>query len=162
MRNMLGFGSALLAGFLCAAPVAAQTDLTTSPPVGTCRPVTGQAEIDGVLQPIAGLACLQPDGTWQIVQNVDGSWVVPSDDYAYYYAPWYWSGPWYWGPIVVGGSATFVFVDRFHHFHRFDHLQLTFHRTTTIVRGGLSSPHPSGASRMWGGMGGMGGGFRRR
>jgi surface antigen len=142
MRNHLGLGTALFVGFLCAAPDVAQADVTTtSPPVGTCREVTGQAEIDGVRQSISGLACLRQDGIWQIVQN----WVIPSDDYAYYYGPGYRNGPWYWGHITVGGGTSFVFVDRFHHFHHFDHVKLTFHGNTTAVRGGWGGPHPTGS-----------------
>jgi surface antigen len=161
MRNISGLGAVLVAGLLCAAPAAAQIDTTTSPPVGTCRQVTGQAEIDGTIQPISGLACLQPDGTWQIVQNLDGSWVVPAEDYTAYYGPGYAYGPWYWGAIVVGGGATFVFVDHFHHFHHFSHVNVVFHGNTTAVRGTWGGPHPTGHPGMWsGGMGG--GGFHRR
>lgn len=155
---------------LCALPAAAQDETSdVSTPGGTCRQVTGQAEIDGVMQPISGLACLQADGTWQLVQNLDGSWVIPESDYAYYYGP-----SWYWVPgVVVGVGASFVFVDHFHHFHHFDHdhmhvmfhgntmpMRGAFHGNTMHVRGGWGGPHAWGSPHEWGGTGG-GGGFHR-
>lgn len=168
MRTIVGLETALVAGMLCAAPAAAQDEASTSsPPLGTCRQVTGQAEIDGVMQPISGLACLQSDGTWQIVQNMDGNWGIPESDYAYYYG----YGPWYWGPpVVFGAGASFVFIDRFHHFHHFDHfhfhhfdnghMHVTFRGNPAFVRGGWGGPHAWGSPHGWGGMGG-GGGFHR-
>ncbi|WP_206998733.1 hypothetical protein [Trinickia mobilis] len=165
MRNTFGLGTALIAGALCAVPAAAQDAAdTSSPPVGTCRQVTGQAEIDGTMQQISGLACLQPNGTWQIVQNLDGSWVIPESDYASYYGPSYWGGPWYWGPpVVFGVGGSFVFVDHFHHFHHFDrdHMHVAFHGNHMGMRGGWGGPHAWGSPHGWGGMGG-GGGFHRR
>lgn len=39
-----------------------------APRVGqTCREYHGQTTIDGRQQPTSGTACLQPDGTWRIV-----------------------------------------------------------------------------------------------
>ncbi|QCP49950.1 hypothetical protein FAZ95_12640 [Trinickia violacea] len=175
MRNTFGLGTALVAGVLCAVPAAAQDAATTSsPPVGTCRPVTGQVDIDGTTQQISGLACLQADGTWQIVQNLDGSWVIPESDYAYYYGPYYYS-PWYWVPgVVVGVGASFVFVDHFHHFHHFDHdhMHIVFHGNTMHMhgvfrgnmmqtRGGWGGPHAWGSPHGWAGAGAGSGGFHR-
>jgi surface antigen len=159
MRNTFGLGAALVAGMLCAVPAAAQdgTDVS-SYPVGTCRQVLGQADIDGTTQPVSGLACLQPDGTWQFVQNLDGSWVIPESDYAYYY------GSWYWGPPILFG-ASFVLVDRFHHFHHFDHfhdhVHVVFHGSVMHVRGGWGGPHAWGSPHGWAGMGAGSGGFHR-
>ncbi|OKA43341.1 hypothetical protein BH759_17545 [Ralstonia solanacearum] len=76
-------------------------------PVGTCRPMMGQTEIDGVVQQVTGTACLQPDGTWQMA---DGTAV------AYTGPPYYVDDTWYWAPAgVVFGSV--IFIDRFHHAH---------------------------------------------
>ncbi len=94
-----------------------------------CQNVVGQAEIDGTQQQISGLACRQPDGTWQIQQAPDGSGAAvypgPYDpDYAYGYDSSYpYPYPGYWGPpIAFGIGASFVFVDRFNHFHRINHI----------------------------------------
>jgi len=115
MCNVLRLGPALFAGLVCAAPVAAQT--YEGPPIdsSTCRDVSGQAEIDGIMQPYTGRACRQPNGTWVFVNGYGQSWVMP--DYAYDYEPWYF-GP----PVLFGGG--FIFFDEFHrhhHHHRFDH-----------------------------------------
>jgi surface antigen len=169
MRNILGIGTALVAGFGCAAPVASQTAAYDAQPpeAAPCRDIAGQAEIDGVMQPIVGRACLQPDGTWRIAQ--DSGAVVAAPVLAYpYYGPWYW-GPWYWGPPVVGVGASFVFVDRFHHFHHRDHDRFGRpDRGLPGLGGGFRGPgtvHDPGGMHGFGGMhgaGGMpGGGFRR-
>ncbi|MFV8670082.1 hypothetical protein ACNRC9_13850 [Ralstonia pseudosolanacearum] len=80
-------------------------------PVGTCRPMVGQAEIDGVMQQVSGTACLQPDGTWQMA---DGTTV------AYAGPPYFVDDTWYWAPGgVVFGSV--IFIDRFHHAHHMHH-----------------------------------------
>ena len=118
MCNEFRLGLALLAGLVCVAPVAAQT--YAGPPIdtSTCRDVSGQAEVDGVMQPLTALACQQPDGTWVFVPGDDESWAVPG--YAYSYEPYSYE-PWYWGPVGFGGA--FVFFDEFHrhHHHHFDH-----------------------------------------
>lgn len=82
-----------------------------------CRAVVAQADIDGTAQQIVGRACLQGDGTWQIVQSADGSvlW-YPVAAYPY-------DDAWYWGPpVFIGAGVSFIFVDRFHRFHHFDHV----------------------------------------
>ncbi|ASV99650.1 hypothetical protein [Paraburkholderia aromaticivorans] len=154
------FGSRLLRGFAslcccaaCAAPLEAHADALAMD-VSTCRFVVGQAEIDGVMQEISGRACLQPDGTWQIVED-DAAAQALADGSLYYYDPWYW-GP----PVVFGVGVAFVFVDRFHHFHHMDHVRYLH---------GLHGPYGAGhgASRggppthTWGGMSRGGGGMRR-
>ena len=106
----------LLAGLGSSVTVSAQIYDELPAPVDStrCRAVIGQAEIDGTVQQIVGRACQQSDGTWQIVQNPDGSVLWYSVD-AYPYPD-----RWYWGPTVfVGVGTAFVFVDRFHRFHRF-------------------------------------------
>src|SRR5258708_3318940 len=113
MCNVVRLGPALLAGLVCVAPVAAQT--YEGPPIdtSTCRDVSGQAEIDGVMPPFTARACQQPYGTWVFVPGDDQSLAVPG--YAYSFEPWY------WGPVGFGGS--FVFFDEFHRrqHHHFDH-----------------------------------------
>ncbi|WP_154678051.1 hypothetical protein [Paraburkholderia nodosa] len=115
MCNVLRLGPALLAGLVCSAPVAAQTYEGQPIDSSTCRDVTGQTEIDGIIQPYTGRACRQPDGNWVFVNGYGPSWVMP--DYAYNYEPWYF-GP----PVFLSGG--FVFFDDFHrhhHHHHFDH-----------------------------------------
>ncbi|HWT35036.1 MAG TPA: hypothetical protein VN289_02080 [Paraburkholderia sp.] len=145
MRTFTGLGATLCVCAGCAAlaspPVAAQ-----EPPddQATCRNVVGQAEIDGTMQQISGLACRQPDGTWQIEQGSDAVvYTIPA--YPYY-------DPWYWGPpvaVVVGTS--FVFVDRFHHVHHLNHVHWG--------RAGGMTGRGAGGMHTWNGMGG--GGHRR-
>jgi surface antigen len=140
---------------VCAAPVEAQTDANapgdTQP---TCRLVAGQAEIDGVMQQITGRACLQPDGTWQIVEDDAGAQYL-ADGPVYYYDPWYW-GP----PVVFAAGVSFVFIDRFHHHHHMDHVHYVHGVSGMgghgVWHGGASSMH------MWSGVShGSGGGMHR-
>lgn len=143
--------SSLAVGF--APRAAAQTSPDAQATAPTCRPVTGQAEIDGAMQQISGWACRQPDGTWQIMQdNGGGADLYPATAYPYPYAYY---DPWFWGaPVVFGVGASFVFVDRFHHFHPMGHMRFNH-------PGGV--PHSPAASR--GGFGGgprFGGGMMRR
>jgi surface antigen len=159
MRSLLAVNA--LAGLLmaCSAPVASQQvndvlNVTNAAPP-PCRMVTGTADIDGTPQQISGLACLQPDGTWQIVQGDGDTLVYPV---AWPDVPDTYAGPWYgwWPPVFVGGS--FVFVDHFHHFHHMDHVypgRGGMHPTSG-VHGGF---HGGGA--VWSGMGSMSGGHHR-
>ncbi|CAM2172614.1 Surface antigen [Paraburkholderia sacchari] len=114
-----------------------------------CRAIIGQAEIDGVAHQIVGRACQQSDGTWQFVQNPDGSvlW-YPVDAYPY-------PDPWYWGPTVfVGVGATFIFVDRFHHFHHFDRFRPVDRPRfgAPMGMGFHHAPFPAGGMHGFGGM----------
>jgi surface antigen len=87
-----------------------------SAPIGSCRAVEGQAVIDGQTQQTVGRACLQPDGTWQFVRGLNGDAVFyPVSAYPY-------SDPWYYGPPLLLG-ASFIFIDRFHHSHYFNHFR---------------------------------------
>ncbi len=156
MRTFIGLGAALVACAGCAVPaappVAAQEPLNDQV---NCQNVVGQAEIDGTTQQISGLACRQPDGTWQI-QQADNAVVYPIPAYPYY-APWYW-GP----PVAVGIGTSFVFVDRFHHFHHMNHVHWGQPGGRFHGSGGMHGW--SGGAHTWGGMGhvgGMGGGHRR-
>lgn len=109
-----------------------------------CQQVVGQAEIGGVLQEISGVACLQPDGTWQLVDGASG--VVTYAPPAYYYDPWYWA------PVGVGVGASVIFVDRFHHFHPMH--RVFFRRSGVIVHGGFRGGFHGGFHR--GSQGGAG------
>ncbi len=155
MDNLLRFGTLLVCLGL-AAPALAQTyDESSVSDYGTnCRAVAGQAEIDGTTQRMVGRACLQSDGTWQIVQNPDGSvlW-YPVTAYPY-------PDPWWWGPpLFIGGGVILIFVDHFHHFHRFVHFhQLDHgHFGAPIGAGFHRAPFPRGGLRSFGGMRGFGG-----
>jgi surface antigen len=165
MGKLLAF--TVLAGLLgaCSTPVASRqaADGSEYPPPA-CRTITGIADIDGAPQQISGLACLQPDGTWQIVQSDSGTLAYPLDwsDATTWYA-----GPWYgwWPPVFIGG--TFVFVDRFHHFHHMDHVYpgVPHMRPVSGMHGGFHGGHGvwsgMGHSGGNGGMGGMGAGGHR-
>jgi surface antigen len=129
----------------------AQTD--DGPPVpaqsAECRAIAGQTEIDGATQQVVGRACLQPDGTWQIVQSPDGSVLMyPVDAYPY-------PDPWYWGPpLFIGVGASFIFIDRFHRFHHFDHFhQMDHSRFGARTGAGFHhGPFPGGGMHGSGGM----------
>ncbi|MFP3566554.1 hypothetical protein [Paraburkholderia sp. SIMBA_030] len=165
------FGTGLCSGICClclSTGCAAQYDASApsndTPP---CRIVAGQAEIDGVMQQITGRACLQPDGSWQMVEG-DGTALASYPAPVYYYDPWYW-GP----PVVFGGGVSFVFVDRFHHHHHMDHVRMgghgDWHGGNGDWRGGHGDWHGGGHGGWHGtvpmqGAGGMshgGGGMRR-
>lgn len=126
----------LCLGMACTAPVAAQAmpdDATGAAP--PCRNIVGQTQIDGTMQQITGLACQQPDGTWQVVQSDDAALpLYPALAYPYY-------DPWYWGGFVTVVGGSFIFIDRFHHHYHMDHV------------------HFGHGSYGWHGNGGMHGGF---
>lgn len=149
MDNLLRFGTLLVClGF--AAPALAQMYDESPAPASSanCQPVVGQAEIDGTMQQIVGRACQQADGTWQIVQNPDGTvlW-YPVEAYPY-------PGPWWWGPpIFIGSGVSFIFVDRFHHFHHFDYFHPDHgHFGGPMGLGFHHGPFPGGGMHGFGGM----------
>ncbi len=156
MSHIEGRCGVLCLCLACAAPVAAQTmeDGATyaAPP---CQNIEAQAEIDGTMQQITGLACQQPDGTWQFVQG-DGSAVAfyPVQPYTYY-------DPWYWGGFVTVVGGSFVFIDRFHHHHPMNHVY--FNHVSYSSNGRANGVH--GAGGMHGGWStvphGWGGGMHR-
>ncbi|WP_243751149.1 hypothetical protein [Paraburkholderia sp. BL10I2N1] len=123
-------------------------------PTLTCREVVGQAEIDGTMQQIAGRACRQPDGTWQIMQDAEGGGVAVYPLTAYPYYPYY--DPWYWGPpVAIGVGGSFIFVDHFHHFHHMDHVHFGHPPGGMGGRGGfhgMGSVRPPGGGMSGGGM----------
>lgn len=164
MCKLLAFNVLACLLSACTTPVASpQAAYGSYPPDTTpaaCRPVTGTAEIDGAPQQISGLACLQSDGTWQIMQS-DDTLVYPvawPDATAYYAGPWYG----WWPPVFVGGS--FVFVDHFHHFHHMDHVFPGGPHMHPVS--GMHGGFHGGHGGVWSGMGhagggGMGGGGHR-
>lgn len=105
-----------------------------------CQEVTGQVVVDGFLQQVTGVACLQPDGTWQMV-DASGGMVS-------YAEPPYYVDPWYWAPfgVAVGGV---ILIDRFHHIHRVNHVFLhapgmRFHGGMGGFRGAPGGVHGGG------------------
>jgi surface antigen len=159
MRQLLRLGI-VLAAMSFAAPALAQAyddSVAADVDPGTnCRAVAGQAEIDGSMQQVVGRACLQSDGTWQIMQSPDGSVLMyPVAIYPY-------PDPWYWGPpLYFGAGVSFIFVDHFHHFSHFHH----FHQMDHVHVGApIGSGFHGERPRFGGGMGGMHtfGGMHRR
>lgn len=120
MKRLTVLTMALMSFGICACATAQDV------PVGTCQPMVGQTEINGVMQEVQGTACLQPDGTWQMVDT---------DGYPVTYAgpPYYVDDTWYWGPPVFFGSV--VFIDRFHHVHRMH--SVFFRHGGGVGRGGF-------------------------
>lgn len=158
MDKLFRFG-ALLVCLGLSTPAFAQEydDSSMQADSANCRAVAGQADIDGSMQQIIGRACLQSDGTWQFEQNSDGSvlW-YPVAAYPY-------PDPWWWGPpIFIGAGVTFIFVDRFHHFHHFHHFD-HFHQLPHVHFGNAAgvgvhrAPLPSGGMQVPGGTRGFGG-----
>lgn len=153
MSRIKGRVAVLCLCLACAAPVKAQT-MPDGVPYGAppCQNIVGQAEVDGTMQPITGLACQQPDGTWQFVQGDDSDVAYyPPQPYPYY-------DPWYWGGFVTVVGGSFVFVDRFHHPHPMNHVYFNHvsYRASGRVRGwhGTSGMH-GGWSTIQHGGGGM-------
>jgi surface antigen len=153
MRQLFRLGIMLAAlGF--AAPALAQTyDDAAGADVDSganCRAVAGQADVDGSTQQVVGRACLQSDGTWQIVESPDGSMLVYPVAYYPYPDPWYW-GP----PLFIGAGVSFIFVDRFHHHSHFNHFHQMGHMHVGAPMGSGFHGGPSrfggGSHAFWGG-----------
>jgi hypothetical protein len=70
MDKLVRFGT-LLACLGFSGPALTQTydNFLVPADSANCRAIAGRAEIDGTMQQIVGRACLQPDGTWQILQS---------------------------------------------------------------------------------------------
>lgn len=105
-------------------PVPAPVEVAPAPPPPmaataqpNCRPITQTIVIDGQNQQAYGLACQQPDGTWQIVPPPDqtgqampppgappGAYpaypAYPAPAYAPYGYPYYYGYPGYFGPAL--------------------------------------------------------------
>lgn len=150
MGKALGAVAALLAGLGLSVPAAAQmaTDagnVYSSP----CQQMTGQVEVDGYVQQVVGLACLQPDGSWQMVEDTGGTAIYPQ--------PAYYIDPWYWAPVGVGFGGSFIFVDRFHHFHHMHHM--SFAHAGGGFHGGMRGGFHGGFNGHGGFHGGGGDGF---
>jgi hypothetical protein len=102
-----------------------------APAAQNCREYNAEINVGGVPQPAYGWACQQPDGSWQISQDVPGQppqvYVVPANP-AYPVGYPYWAYDPYWGPrIAVGGTFIFAGSRGFHHHHEFAH-DRGFHR----------------------------------
>jgi surface antigen len=158
MGNIEGRCTALCLCLACAAPVAAQTMPDGAPGEASyaappCRTIAAQTEIDGTMQQITGLACQQPDGTWQFVQGDENAVALyPAPAYPYY-------DPWYWGGFVTVVGGSFVFIDRFHHHHHMDHVHFDHASNGMGTRSG--GWHGTGEWHGMGGMHGAGGGMHR-
>jgi len=155
MDKLLRFGTLLVCLGL-SGPALAQTydNLPVPADSANCRAIAWQTEIDGTMQQIVGRACLQPDGTWQIVQSPDGSVLM------YPVAAYPYPDPWYWGPpLFIGVGASFIFVDRFHHFHHFDHFHQMDHNHFGVRfgEGFHHGPFPGGGMHGFGEMHRFGG-----
>ncbi|AMP36674.1 hypothetical protein [Ralstonia solanacearum] len=143
-RHLASLATTLMGLGVCACATAQDV------PVGTCRPMMGQTEIDGVVQQVSGTACLQPDGTWQMADGTPVAYAGP---------PYYVDDTWYWAPagVVFGGV---IFIDRFHHAHRM-HDVFFHHDGRGFGRGGFhhGGGHGGGHGGHEGGHeGGRGGG----
>lgn len=105
MVRAMGKVAAICASLGLGASVAAQTMASRTWATGMpCDQVAVQAVIDNVPQQVIGIACRQPDGSWQFMDSVGG--VV--DFYpqsAYYAEPW--------NAALAGVGLGTVFVDRF-------------------------------------------------
>ncbi|WP_147426753.1 hypothetical protein [Trinickia fusca] len=146
MRTIFGLSAMLGICLLgCTTPAVAQPTYSTLD-TSDCRSVNGQIDVDGVMQPVVGQACRQPDGNWVLVQ-VDESGIL---------YPMYGSWVEYWPPTFFGGTL-FVFDDfhRFHHhhFHHFDHVN-GGHVGHPMTMGGVGGV---GATSGHGGVGATGG-----
>jgi hypothetical protein len=96
-----------------------------APAAQNCREYNAQINVGGVPQPAYGWACQQPDGSWQISQEVPGQqpqvYVVPANP-AYPVGYPYWAYDPYWAPrIAIGGTFVFGGGGGFHHHHDFAH-----------------------------------------
>jgi hypothetical protein len=122
----------LLMALLCSAcvvepppppPVVASVPPPPPAPVPQgCREFNTPVTIGGVEQQAYGTACLQPDGSWKIDQNVAGqppqTYVVPPQVYQPYYPPAYRADPWLYGPpLFVGGVFVGGGWGHRHHHH---------------------------------------------
>jgi hypothetical protein len=74
-----------------------------------CREFTAPVTVNGQPAEATGEACLQPDGSWRVVQNTPGVappqvFVVPPPPEYYYAYPY----PW-WGLVDIGIGGAVVF-----------------------------------------------------
>jgi len=135
MRQLIPLAGVVLACSGCvqaplrpAEPVISQVTERVAADDPNCQEYTAQATVDGQQQEIVGRACRQADGSWRIAEGPPGEPTQFQTVYGpplsytygsiYPYYPYY--DPWFWGPpIGLSFGGSFVFVDRFHHFHRF-------------------------------------------
>jgi surface antigen len=137
MRSLIAIAGLILTGPGCVQaplpspePVISQVTERVAADDPSCREYTAQATIDGRQQEIVGRACQQSDGSWRIAEGPPGqpsqfqTVYGPPLSYAYgFSSPYYpYYDSWLWGPpIGLSFGSSFVFVDRFRHFHRFRH-----------------------------------------
>jgi hypothetical protein len=93
--------------------------MVSQEPVGMdqqCRAFDTPVDIGGRSQYAHGVACLQPDGTWRIQQQVaraTETYIIPRSGYVPYYPPAYVVDPWFYGPplfyggVFIGGGWGF-------------------------------------------------------
>jgi hypothetical protein len=79
-------------------------------PGQNCREFDTPVMIDGQEQQASGVACLQPDGSWQVQQQgVAGqppqTYTVAPQAYQPYYPAAYAVDPWFYGPPLFFGGA---------------------------------------------------------
>ena len=103
------------------APIPAAAPVLAAPPAAqSCREFDTPVMIEGVEQRARGTACLHPDGSWRIEQQVAGqpaqTYVLAPQAYAPYYPPSYLTDPWFYGPplflggVFIGGGWGLVHV----------------------------------------------------
>jgi hypothetical protein len=109
-------------------PAPAQTQMAQGSPESesqNCRDFTAQVMVGGQPQQTVGRACRQPDGSWQVTQNMPGVpqlvyTLPPQAIHLYPYSePYYYWDPWFYGGPVFVGRPVFV-VHGFHRFHHHD------------------------------------------
>ena len=102
-----------------APPQAVQPQAT--PSGQTCREFDTPVMINGREQQAHGTACLQPDGSWKVEQNIAGqtpqAYVIQPQTYQPYYPPDYLSNPWFYGPPLFFGGAFIGGGWGYHHHH---------------------------------------------
>lgn len=132
MRVPIAKIGVMAAAFACAAcaeapaPEISQINWTLAADNPYCRDYTAVATTAAVQEPVAGRACLQPDGSWFVTEGPPGEppqytavWPpAPYPSFAYY--PYY--DPWFWDPWYAGFGLAFVdFRHHHHNHHHHDH-----------------------------------------
>lgn len=93
----------------------------SEPSQQACREFDTPVTINGQQQKAHGTACLQPDGSWKVEQNLPNeasqTYILAPPDYQQYYPPAYVADPWFYGPplffsgVFIGGGWGY------HHAH---------------------------------------------
>jgi hypothetical protein len=113
-RMILVLTTAICAGCVVEPPPPPPVAVAPAPQVigQDCREFTAPVTVNGQSVEATGEACLQPDGTWKVVQNTPGIaepqvFVVPPPPEYYYAYPY----PW-WGVVDIGIGGAVVFRGR--------------------------------------------------